>query len=233
MERAMRLNPWHTLCLVFTFVIAVFTGGCAEESSSESQIDDVNKFDETAEFRGWTYDEVVQVVEQLKVDDFTVVEGMSPQERQGLIDAIEYFGIPHGPEGTVDVDGQKPAPPAWMPDCHYKDGRMIGFGQVPYDSGTNYSNIWSPNCYFYTKPAQCGNDDWVVSFWMNRDYRGQQSKLKAYSSHWWPRLYLWAWEGHYGVEIYKNDGNGQHSVYACWPKSLDSYMAHMQLKQMR
>lgn len=158
-----------------------------EESSIDKQA-----FEQLKEFHGWTYDEVVQVVEQLKVDDFTVVEGMSAEERQDLIDAIEYFGIPRDdPDDTIiNMDGQKAPPPTFLPESHYKDGRIIGFGEVPYDSGTNYSNIWSPNCYFYTKPAQCGNDDWVVSFWMNRDYRGQQSKLKAYSSHWWPRLYL-------------------------------------------
>lgn len=115
-----------------------------------------------------------------------------------------------------------------LASCSGYYGSRIGFGWFPYSTASAYRNLWTTNCYF-KNAAQCGGD-YVVSFWMGPDYRGNQSKLVAYSSSSTARWWLTYVEGGYSGEI--RQSGSYYNFYACWPWELYPYKDSAQLKQL-
>lgn len=120
---------------------------------------------------------------------------------------------------------QREATPS-LAECGGYYGSRIGYGFFPY-STSSARNLWTTNCWFYS--SQCGSDI-VLSFWMGPDYRGNQSKLAAYSSSWTARQWLRYYEGGYSGEIWQ--GGSYFNAYACWPWQLSSLKDYGQLKQL-
>ncbi|MFA6027970.1 MAG: hypothetical protein WC752_03515 [Patescibacteria group bacterium] len=110
--------------------------------------------------------------------------------------------------------------------CSGYYGSRIGYGWFPYSSTSTYRNLWTTNCYF--RGAQCGKD-YIASFWMGPDYRGDQSDLVAYASTTSARLYLF-YRGGYSGEIYQ--GGSYYNFYACWPWEIGGLIDKAQLKQI-